>query len=394
MKKLITAIVIVLVLFASFLVAYNKIPAFKSFIDKIIDSMLTKELEPYSDEFEINKLKVKNQSFYYNTLTDQQKCIYTAIANGVKNYERSFTLQNYIVIDNETSMKDIETTMKAFFADHPEVFYVDNKYTISTKKTIFKTYIDLEITYSSRSETEIKKEIDELDEKINGYLKNVETKNGVEAEIALHDAIGTDVVYYTYKALNNIPLSPHTIYGVFIDKEAVCDGFAKAMQILLDRKNIENILVLGNIDDESHAWNLVKLDNDWYHLDLTSNKSIKNVDPKLILHTYFNVTKGDIAKTHDFENESILPNADNDKYNYYVYTGKYISTFDNFNTKLKKLIENNENSNLLEFGTDGISSVPEKMVTFLSQNKYNEYVSNNKITYYTILDTYILMKNK
>ena len=31
---------------------------------------------------------------------------------------------------------------------------------------------------------------------------------------------------------------------------------------------------------------------------------------------------------------------------------------------------------------------------FLSKNKYNEYIANNKITYYNILNTYVLVKNK
>ena len=58
---------------------------------------------------------------------------------------------------------------------------------------------------------------------------------------------------------------PHTAEGCLLDGEAVCDGYAKAFKIMaqecgLDAKYIQN---------KRHAWNMVKINGNWYHLDAT-----------------------------------------------------------------------------------------------------------------------------
>ena len=393
MKKIIIFIFVIAIIIVIGLALY-KVPAVKKGLGRITGQVFSEELIPYDDNFEINKLKISNQSFYYSNLSDIQKNIYTCVANGVKKYENSFVLQNYEVIDSDTTMKDVEKSMQAFFADHPEVFYVDNEYTISTKKTLFNSYVELNITYTINTKEELDSKINEIDTKINEYLNDVEGKNGFNAELVLHDKIGQKVEYFNYEKIEDVPQECHSIYGAFLDGKAVCDGFSKALQILLDRKGIENILVLGTLENESHAWNLVKLEDEWYNVDLTSDKAIKDVDANIILHTYFNATTSKIEATHKCENEDIVPKATGEKYNYYNQTNRIMNSTTNFNTKFKLMLDNNENEHLLEFENLGLSDIPTKMVDFLSNNKYSEYISNNKITYYTISDVFVLMKNK
>lgn len=391
-KLIITILIIIIMIFLG--VALLKIPAVKDMFATITGIVISNELEEYNNEFEINKLKVKNQTFYYDNLSDTNKQIYTCIANGVKNFDKRFALKGYNIIDIDTTMKDIEDSMQAFFADHPEVFYVNNQYTVSTKKTFFNSYVEIELKYTVDSKSDLDRQINELEGKINEYLQVAEGKTGFDAELELHDRVGTSTEYYNYSNLEEVPQDCHTIYGTLIKNKAVCDGFSKTFQILLDRKGVENIIVLGNLENESHAWNLVKIEDDWYHVDLTSSKAIKDADIKIVLHTYFNLTTEQIEKTHKIDNKDILPVANSKKYNYYKCTGKSISVADNFNTKFKKLLDTNTNKYLLEFSTEGLKNVPEKMVDFLSQNKYNDYISNNKITYYTMADSCVLMKKQ
>ena len=394
MKKIVIFL-LVLVIIIFLVCVFIKIPSVTNALGNITKRAFATQIIPYDNNFEINRLKIKNQSFYYsNSLNDKQKQIYTCIANAIKNFENNFILQNYDVIDSDTTMEDVEKSMQAFFADHPEVFYVNNQYTVSTKKTMFNSYVEVSLVYNVESKEDLESKIVSIETKINEYLENIKDKDDFASELFIHDKIGKDVEYYTYEKIDDVPQECHTIYGVFIDNKAVCDGFSKALQILLDRKGIENILILGTLENEAHAWNLVKLDNEWYNIDLTSNKAIKDVDDNIILHTYFNCTTSTFEKTHVFENKDILPEANSDKYNYYKQTNRIITASSNFNTKFKQMLDNNDNKYLLEFATSGINNVPEKMVDFLSANKYSEYISNNKITYYTISDTYVLMKNK
>lgn len=393
MKKAITFLIIFLVVLVGFLIALN-VPSVKTQVAKLYDSLFIEEIEEYSENFVINELGISNNTYYFSKLSDENKKIYTSIANGIKSLKTNFVLQDYTIVDNDTTMKDVETSMEAFFLDHPEVFYVANEYTVSTKHTLFNDYTELTVNYTVSNTQDLNSKIDEIKTALNLYLGNVSGKEGVEAEFALHDALGKDLTYYEYQNLESVPQECHTIYGALVKKEAVCDGFSKALQILLDRKDIQNIIVLGSLESESHAWNLVNLNGNWYHVDLTSNKSIKEIDKSIVLHTYLNVTTAQIEKTHVISQKENIPEATDTNLNYYVYTGDNITVANNFNTKLKQILDSNDNSLYAEFGVPGIANVPEKVVDFLSRNRYNEYISNNKIVYYSLMDSFVLVKNK
>ena len=63
-----------------------------------------------------------------------------------------------------------------------------------------------------------------------------------------------------------------SIAGTFWKKQAVCAGYAGAVQYLLERLNITCIYVEGDAanSDQGHAWNIVKLDGQYYYVDATN----------------------------------------------------------------------------------------------------------------------------
>ena len=290
-------------------------------------------------------------------------------------------------------MSDCEKAMKAFTSDHPEVFYLLPNYTVSTKQSVIDTYVELEMNYSVTSISELNSQIDEIDSKVSQYINTIKVKSGYEAELELHDLLGINAQYYDYTNVDDIPEICHTAYGALINNQCVCDGYTRAMQLLLDRVNIESMLVYGMLEGEAHAWNMVKLEDEWYNLDLTSNKSIKQLNNKAVLHSYFNVTNDTIQRTHSFKDVTLVPEAVATRYNYFEQSGKIVNNSLTFNEQLKSLIEKNDNPYVLEFRADNISGVPEKMVNVLSINQFKDYVSDGRIRYFNILDTYVLARN-
>lgn len=63
----------------------------------------------------------------------------------------------------------------------------------------------------------------------------------------------------------------YTVYGAICKGVCVCEGYAKAAKYLLDKNGVESYYVVGDTSGGPHAWNLVKVDGKWYHLDTTWN---------------------------------------------------------------------------------------------------------------------------
>ncbi|GMQ56948.1 hypothetical protein AN1V17_13420 [Vallitalea sediminicola] len=73
--------------------------------------------------------------------------------------------------------------------------------------------------------------------------------------------------------IEKLPRISGTPYGVFKYGIAVCGGYALATKLLFDKAGLENKYIVGRSSKEPHAWNLVKVDGKYYHIDTTWNDS-------------------------------------------------------------------------------------------------------------------------
>ena len=85
-------------------------------------------------------------------------------------------------------------------------------------------------------------------------------------------------IRYDYKNYlrKKIPQSAGTVKGALLKKLCVCEGYAVAFRKLMSSYHIPCKLVHGRANGESHAWNIVKLDGKWYHIDVTWDDPIVN----------------------------------------------------------------------------------------------------------------------
>lgn len=115
---------------------------------------------------------------------------------------------------------------------------------------------------------------------------------------------------------NSSSLNKITVYGAFMEKEAVCEGYARTYKYLLDNLGVENILVTGtatnsNSETEDHMWNYVKLNDNWYAVDCTWDDPIIHGNGTIgydIKHRYFLIGSAELSKTHVVKN-TISPNG-------------------------------------------------------------------------------------
>lgn len=397
-KKILFCILIIIFICFGIYVISNRPMANQIIISSqdIYDSLFNNE-QYISDprEISINTLNQVNSTFYYDMLTENQKKVYIDIANAIKNLDSKVKLKDYNYIDDNTTMADVKVAVQNLLLDHPEIFYVNNDYTISTIELLNSRRIEVDLSYSLSNNEELTKKINQINEVLNPIVENAKSMDKFNAELYIHDKICEICSYYKYNNINEVPEECHNIFGCMVKKEAVCDGLSKTFQLILNKVGIDNIVVTGYLQNQPHAWNMVKLNEKWYHVDITSDKSVKDEkDKEEIIHSYFNITTDIIKKTNTIDLNDKIPLADDTENNYYIKTNKYINITDNFNTKFKNILDSNTNDKLLEFLVDSrVKSVPEKIVYEFENQKYQKYFDKgtNKFNYYNILNTYIIL---
>lgn len=64
-----------------------------------------------------------------------------------------------------------------------------------------------------------------------------------------------------------------SVYSALTTSEAVCQGYAMTAYKMFNYAGIENRIIVGTARGTSHSWNLVKVDGNWYQIDITNNDS-------------------------------------------------------------------------------------------------------------------------
>lgn len=140
-----------------------------------------------------------------------------------------------------------------------------------------------------------------------------------EKEKAIHDYIINTSKYDSRVYTDNeIPKESYTAYGVLVEGIGVCEGYAKAMKLLLDDVGVECHIVSGKSMGMNHAWNMVKLGEDYYHVDATWDDPLLSDGKQILVYNYFNLNDQEISKNHSW-NKSKYPKCNAIKYNYYNY---------------------------------------------------------------------------
>ena len=85
------------------------------------------------------------------------------------------------------------------------------------------------------------------------------------------------------------------------EKDIYLDGYSDAMAFFLDKLGIENI----KITNDEHVWNAVRINNTWYHIDLTWDDPIYKNGGNLTIHDYFMISTKELKDkndgSHDFD---------------------------------------------------------------------------------------------
>lgn len=224
--------------------------------------------------------------------------LYSAIKNELYNLNDRIYLQftDIMIFEKPSIVFDYITKV---LEDYGELYYIKSYGYVS-----FGSNVVVLINYTF-PRNNIKYMRQHVEMKAKDILSRIINDNmsDYEKELAIHDYLVSNTKYdYTNVIKNTVPDESHTSYGALIRGVAVCDGYATAFNILLRMAGIENKIVYGFANGVPHSWNLVKLDGQWYHVDVTFDDPVVNGgEMDIISHRYFNVTDNQILIDHSFD---------------------------------------------------------------------------------------------
>ncbi len=272
-------------------------------------------------------------SFAHDSLSEAEQLWYHDMERILGSYGEEEEL-NTEGFDAGLDEADVDRIFQCVLSDHPELFYVEGySYTKYTRGDRL-TSIEFSGTYNMDVDTAAVRS-EEILAAAEQILAGIDGNAGEYEKVKyVYDTIirNTD---YDMNAPDN-----QNIYSVFIHHASVCQGYAKAAQYLLNRLGVECTLVLGLVETgEGHAWNLVKVDGEYYYMDATwgdvsyqmedtrPGEDVHNAMPE-INYDYLNVTTEGLLRTHSISDEIPMPVCTAVAANYYVREGALFQSYD------------------------------------------------------------------
>lgn len=289
----------------------------------------------------------------YEELNSQEKIVYSVILEQLY-------LQPERVEVPDLADGDLQKVFNAISYDNPDLFNIGLNCELYKEGN--KHYFSVE--YSLDYETyqlylkEVNSVVDRIVQRASDYATDYEKEKFV------HDYIVSNCTYVSPAQSTN----SSSVYGCLVEGKASCEGYSRSFQLILSRLNIDNRLVTGEGRSEGaqyvpHMWNLVSIDDVWYHADVTWDDP--EGETSILSYTYFNVTTRDILLKHrNIEQE--LPLCNDAYNNYFVKENKFFTDgsnqafYDGINDVVSKTVQNDEDFFQIRFSSKSAMEDAEK----------------------------------
>lgn len=319
---------------------------------------------------------VSDGRYVYQTLTKEQKKIYDQMLDAILEQKKEVTI-------SATDGRSLEDIFNCIKADYGGLFWVE-----SFRYTQYQKNGKTEMVSFSPNYTMTKKERNitqrQIDKKVNAYLKGIKSTASDYKKVCYIYKKLIQKVDYNLQSKNN-----QNIISVFLGKQTVCQGYANAMQYLLEKLDIPCVVVTGRAKGGPHAWNLVKLDGEWYYTDVTWGNSKyhdeeKN-DVKYVEYDYLNITTAEMQKNHTPQVKFPLPNCTAVKNNYYVKEKRYFSSLnaanvDAIGAAIRESYEKGNGNVSIKFSNSALCSQAKQY--FLTDYHISDYCTGLESVYY------------
>ncbi len=316
-----------------------------SMLRNVWNEAVERESAPTVAPADLSLLETKESDYGYQSLqSDFERNFYQQFGAQIMQEEP----QPFTVAYTE-DVSRLVAIAQMYCYDHPEVFWLDDTETLSFVSD-GESYLEVTIGCTMTGSA-LQSAKEELESAVQAALAGLPADaDDFTKEKYLNDYL-VDTIQYdeTAAASSEVAVgNEHNAYGALVEKQCVCDGFSTAFMLLAERLGLDSSIVFGTTpetnDNEFHAWNCVKIEDDWYYLDITWNDASDDTVPAIGRYINFNITTEQALRertllplqsdssddTESHLNNFFIPECTATKYNYFEYNCYQLAAMDDY----------------------------------------------------------------
>lgn len=232
---------------------------------------------------------------YYAMLDDQSKHLYRQIyANA------NAMIDDFRAVESDVTPTQLRSAFMAVFYDHPELFWLDTRFSAGFRGN--GDCLELKLYFNSLA-NDVDNIRGQFDAAAASLANSASTPYDIEKNI--HAALSHNNVYSLAAPYNQ------SAYSALMGGSTVCAGYSRAFQYACQLAGIPCYYCAGYAG-ESHAWNIICLDGEFYNVDVTWDDTDRSPEYN---YDWFNKSDADYGTTHVRRDLSVyLPPCNGSKY--------------------------------------------------------------------------------
>lgn len=253
---------------------------------------------PVQTADELSILDDYTSKWGYSTLNETQKKAYAKLFEAAASHSSSADVSAIGL-----TKSDVNKLYWAFDYDNSQFFWLANGYKYSFYSSGKVTTITMSYGRTASQKAALSPKFEAAAQEI--IDKALEYSDAYDRLMVLHDELALRTEYLTSGGVHISEADGPLVYG-----QALCEGYSKAFMYLCQSIGIDCVCIIGG----EHMWNMVKVDGEWYHIDVTWDDPIivGSSGGSNIKHQYFLVSTKTILLDHEIENVFAIPSATKD----------------------------------------------------------------------------------
>lgn len=193
---------------------------------------------------------------YYGFLSEEGKEVYAQVYANAMAYQDSFAPVT------EVTVEEVENIVAAVSYDHPELFWMDNSFSYEYIGDDICVRVQLEFNETINDIEHARERFERVSKEIVDEASKLDTD--YEKEKYVYQFLRDTTEYDEHAEVNQ------SAYSAIVNGKSVCAGYARAFQYLMTQLKVPTYYCAGTSD--GHAWNIIKLEQSYFNVDVTQEK--------------------------------------------------------------------------------------------------------------------------